>query len=86
MIKLLNDMYRNKIMHLDLSPRNIGIDKLGDYQLIDLNDIYKFKNDKEFLDSILLSNCEFKNIGYGKEYKKVEKYWKKIWNNYKPTR
>ena len=29
-----------------LAPRNIGIDKLGDYQLIDLNDIHIFKNDK----------------------------------------
>ena len=76
MIKLLNNMYKNKIMHMDLAPRNIGIDKLGDYQLIDLNDIHIFKNDKEFLDSILLSDCEFKNNGYGKGYKKVEKYWK----------
>jgi hypothetical protein len=43
---LTYEMYKNKIMHMVLAPRNIGIDKLGDYQLIDLNDIHIFKNDK----------------------------------------
>ncbi len=52
-------MYLNKIVHLDLSPRNIGIDSNGDFKLIDLNDIYEFKEKQEFIDFLNLFQFEF---------------------------
>lgn len=75
MKNLLIWMYENKIIHLDLAPRNIGIDDKGDYQLIDLNDIYELNNDKDFIQSIKFSDFEFEHTGLEKEYKKIQKYW-----------
>ena len=80
MKNLLIWMYENKIIHLDLAPRNIGIDDKGDYQLIDLNDIYELNTDKDFIELIKFSYFEFKHTGLGKEYRKIQKYWKERLN------
>lgn len=69
--KLLDEMYKNNIMHLDLAPRNIGIDKNGDFRLIDLNDIYKFNNKNEFIKWLHYSEYEFTRTGLNKKYRKA---------------
>ncbi len=74
--KLLDEMYSNKIFHMDFAPRNIGIDTNGDFKLIDLNDIHEFKDHKEFLHWYDLSECEFKYTGLGKKFLKAREYLK----------
>jgi tRNA A-37 threonylcarbamoyl transferase component Bud32 len=69
--KLLDEMYTNNIVHLDLAPRNIGIDKNGDFKLIDLNDIYQCNNKQEFIKWLKLSEYELIHTGLSKKYNKA---------------
>lgn len=69
--KLLEQMYLNKIVHLDFAPRNIGINSNGNFKLIDLNDIYEFKEKQEFIDFLNLFQFEFNQTGLGNKYKKA---------------
>lgn len=69
--KLLNEMYINNIMHLDLAPRNIGIDKNGDFKLIDLNDLYTVSNKQDFINLLHYSKFEFDRVGLGNKYYKA---------------
>jgi len=69
--KLLEQMYLNKIVHLDFAPRNIGIDSNGNFKLIDLNDIYEFKEKQEFINFLNLFKFEFNHTGLGNKYSKA---------------
>jgi hypothetical protein len=69
--KLLEEMYLNKIIHLDFAPRNIGINSDGDFKLIDLNDIYEFKEKEEFIKFLGMSHFEFNHTGLGNKYQKA---------------
>jgi hypothetical protein len=69
--KLLEEMYLNKIVHLDFAPRNIGIDLDGDFKLIDLNDIYEFKEKEEFINFLSNYQFEFNHTGLGNKYQKA---------------
>lgn len=69
--KLLEEMYNNQIIHMDFAPRNIGIDLNGNLRLIDLNDIYEFKDKVEFIKWLELNKFEFDYTGLGKKYSKA---------------
>ncbi len=72
--KLIDEMYENKIIHWDFAPRNIGVDKNGDFKLIYLNDLSEFNEDKKFIQWFDLAECEFKHVGLGRKFLQVRKY------------
>lgn len=69
--ELLNEMYINKIIHMDFAPRNIGIDTNGNFKLIDLDSLFSFNDNQEFIKWMYSFQFEFKFTGLGKKYNKV---------------
>jgi tRNA A-37 threonylcarbamoyl transferase component Bud32 len=65
--KLIQQMWKNNIKHLDFAFRNIGIDKNGDFQLIDLNQMRQCNDSKDFKNWISFIELDFKEY----EQKKI---------------
>jgi hypothetical protein len=69
--ELLENMYENKIIHLDFSPEIIGIDKYNDYTITKLDKLYNFIKKEIFISWLIVNENEFKRFGLGKKYNTV---------------
>lgn len=62
--KLLDEMWENKIIHMDLAFRNIGKDNDGNFKLIDLSDIAECNDYNQFIKWFLLYGMRIQTFSY----------------------
>jgi hypothetical protein len=76
MYKLIDELIKYNIIHYDLSPKNIGVDKYGNFRLINLYKINFNNSIRTFLHYFQLQYINYYYYGFEKEHYDICNYIK----------